>query len=60
MMKLKVLLSYLIIIICVAHTVVKYTGGKVLQYEKRQDFNLLNKELEYNKENILNPYFIIY
>jgi 3'(2'), 5'-bisphosphate nucleotidase len=44
---------------CAAHAVVKYAGGKVLQYEKI-DFTLLDKELEYNKENILNPYFIVY
>lgn len=38
--------------ICAAHAVVKYAGGYVTQYCQ-------NKELEYNKENLLNPYFIV-
>ena len=38
---------------CAAHAVVKYAGGKVLDY-----FTL--KELQYNKENLLNPYFIVF
>tara|TARA_B110000971_G_C19994892_1_gene493794 strand:- start:759 stop:1523 length:765 start_codon:yes stop_codon:yes gene_type:complete len=37
---------------CAAHAVVKYAGGRV--------FNLEEKELQYNKKNILNPYFIVY
>lgn len=37
---------------CAAHAVVKYAGGKVLQYESKE-------ELIYNKENILNPFFIV-
>jgi 3'(2'), 5'-bisphosphate nucleotidase len=36
---------------CASHAVVKYAGGKVLQYGTED-------ELIYNKENILNPYFI--
>ena len=38
---------------CAAHAVVKYAGGTVLQYNT-------NIELKYNKENLLNPYFIVY
>lgn len=38
---------------CAAHAVVKYAGGKVINiYDE--------KELKYNKENILNPYFLVY
>jgi len=38
---------------CAAHAVVKYAGGKVLNYHSET-------ELQYNKENLLNPYFIVY
>jgi 3'(2'), 5'-bisphosphate nucleotidase len=38
--------------ICASHAIVKYAGGYVLQYDN-------NKELSYNKENLLNPYFIV-
>jgi 3'(2'), 5'-bisphosphate nucleotidase len=38
--------------ICAAHAVVKFAGGKVLQYNSIE-------ELKYNKENLLNPYFIV-
>ncbi len=38
---------------CAAHAVVKYANGNVFQYNK-------NIELEYNKENLLNPPFIVY
>ena len=38
---------------CAAHSVVKYAGGKVLNITD-------DKELVYNKENILNPYFIVF
>ncbi len=34
------------------HAIVKYTGGKVVVYPT-------NEELKYNKENLLNPYFIV-
>lgn len=37
---------------CAAHAVVKYAGGKVLNFHTGQ-------ELSYNKENVLNPYFIV-
>jgi 3'(2'), 5'-bisphosphate nucleotidase len=37
---------------CAGHAIVKYAGGKVLQYETEN-------ELIYNKENLLNPYFIV-
>jgi len=44
---------------CAAHAVVKYAGGKVVQYiESNSTFS--DKELEYNKKNILNPYFVVY
>ena len=38
---------------CAAHAVVKYAGGIVLQFGT-------NYEIKYNKENLLNPYFIVY
>ena len=38
---------------CAAHAIVRYAGGKVLNY------NTLD-ELQYNKNNLLNPYFIVY
>ncbi|MBD3248774.1 hypothetical protein GF336_01900 [Candidatus Woesearchaeota archaeon] len=34
-----------------AHAVVKFAGKKVLKLDGR--------ELEYNKENLLNPYFVV-
>lgn len=42
---------------CAAHAIVKYAGGTVLQHVKGKT---LDKEVEYNKENLLNPYFIVY
>ncbi len=42
---------------CAAHAIVKYAGGTVLQ---NVNGKTLNKEIEYNKENLLNPYFIVY
>lgn len=44
---------------CAAHAVVKYAGGKVLKYKKDVNIENLNEEIVYNKENILNPYFIV-
>jgi 3'(2'), 5'-bisphosphate nucleotidase len=38
---------------CAAHAVVKYAGGRVLNAYS-------NEELTYNKENLLNPYFIVF
>ena len=38
---------------CAAHAVVKYAGGKVLVYNSEN-------EIKYNKENLLNPNFIVY
>ncbi len=38
---------------CAAHAVVKYAGGKVLQFGS-------DIEVKYNKENLLNPYFVVY
>ena len=38
---------------CAAHAVVKYAGGLVLEYNTK-------KELVYNKENLLNPSFIVF
>lgn len=42
---------------CAAHAIVKYAGGTVLQHVSGKT---LNKEVEYNKKNLLNPYFIVY
>ena len=36
---------------CAAHAVVKYAGGNVINYDTEI-------ELVYNKENLLNPFFI--
>ena len=38
---------------CASHAVVKYAGGKVINTNNKE-------ELIYNKENILNPYFLVY
>jgi len=38
---------------CAAHAVVKYAGGKVFQFGT-------DNEVKYNKENLLNPYFVVY
>ena len=38
---------------CAAHAVVKYANGLVIDYNTK-------KELNYNKENLLNPFFIVY
>ncbi len=38
--------------IAAGHAIVKYAGGKVVQAENHQ-------EMIYNKENLLNPYFIV-
>jgi 3'(2'), 5'-bisphosphate nucleotidase len=51
---------------CAAHAVVKYGGGKVLKVSTDdlkciEDINSEKlSELEYNKENLLNSYFIVY
>ena len=47
---------------CAAHAVVKYAGGNVVKcVEIDMSFvNKENKELKYNKENILNPLFLVY
>ena len=45
---------------CAAHAIVKYAGGNVKIYEKEiNNYDELN-DLSYNKENILNPFFIVY
>ena len=53
---------------CAAHAVVKYANGKVLQYNSNITTTLLTnssisdkdgKEVEYNKSDLLNPYFIV-
>lgn len=43
-----------------AHAVLNAVGGKMVKYEKTQNLKEIKKlpELEYNKENLLNPYFI--
>lgn len=38
---------------CAAHAIVKYANGKVLNFYNQ-------KELTYNKNTLLNPYFIVY
>jgi len=38
---------------CAAHAVVKYAGGYVLKFED-------SLELTYNKENLLNPFFVVH
>ena len=38
---------------CAAHAIVKYANGKVLDFENSQ-------ELTYNKNTLLNPYFLVY
>lgn len=38
---------------CAAHAIVKYAGGQVLQHED-------SHELLYNKENLLNPFFVVH
>ena len=50
---------------CAAHADVKYSGGNVIKYSGVDSFNQLNKknlnkEVTYNKEDILNPFFIVY
>ncbi|SMO55699.1 3'(2'),5'-bisphosphate nucleotidase [Balnearium lithotrophicum] len=43
-----------------AHAVLKAAGGRIVKYSKTKDLKDLNKlpELEYNKPNLINPYFI--
>jgi 3'(2'), 5'-bisphosphate nucleotidase len=38
---------------CAAHAVVKYAGGHVLKFGD-------SLELTYNKENLLNPFFVVH
>ena len=38
---------------CAAHAVVKFAGGIVLNFDT-------GEELTYNKENLLNPHFIVH
>ena len=50
---------------CAAHSIVKYSGGKVVQLNNKkitkiEEIYELNKEIEYIKKDILNPYFIVY
>ena len=44
---------------CAAHAVVKYADGNVIQCSN-SNYKFLDKELEYNKKNILNPFFVVY
>ena len=46
--------------ICAAHSIVKYAGGKVMIYNKDVKFYNLNNEVKYNKENLLNPHFVVF
>jgi len=43
---------------CAAHAVVKYAGGNVVKHNT--DWMRNAEELVYNKENVLNPHFIVY
>lgn len=48
---------------CAAHAVVKYAGGHVVKYVHSDNIvkdGFDTEEVAYNKENILNPYFIVY
>ena len=45
---------------CASHAIVKYAGGNVkIYYPEIDNYDELN-DLIYNKENILNPFFIVY
>ncbi len=39
--------------IAAGHAIVKFAGGKVINYDS-------NKEMSYNKKSLLNPFFIVY
>ena len=43
---------------CAAHAIVKYAKGNVFKYNENNEN--LKSELEYNKENLLNPSFVVY
>lgn len=45
---------------CAAHSIVKYAGGKVMIFNEDIKFYNLNEEVKYNKENLLNPYFVVF
>ena len=45
---------------CAAHAVVKYAGGNVVIYDKGFSFSNTDNEVRYNKEDILNPYFVVF
>ena len=45
---------------CAAHAVVKYAGGNVVIHNETKLFNTITNEVKYNKENILNPYFVVF
>jgi len=45
---------------CAAHAVVKYAGGNVVIHDESKAFNIDSIEVNYNKENLLNPYFVCY
>lgn len=43
-----------------AHAVLNAAGGRIIRYEKIQNLQDLKDlpEIEYNKENLLNPHFV--
>ena len=45
---------------CAAHAVIKYAGGRLVNYDEKNKIMLLRDDIIYNKENLLNPFFIAY
>lgn len=45
---------------CAAHAVVKYAGGRVFIFDKDKLCNELTDEVKYNKEDLLNPFFVCF
>lgn len=41
---------------CAAHAILKESGGLMLKYENGEEYD----EIDYNKESLLNPYFVCY
>jgi 3'(2'), 5'-bisphosphate nucleotidase len=45
---------------CAADAVVRFAGGGVYIYEKGKPLHEYKNMLKYNKENLLNPYFVVF
>lgn len=45
---------------CAADAVVRFAGGGVYIYEKGKPLHECKEMLKYNKENLLNPYFVVF